>query len=282
MTTANDVLRVAASQIGYSRWDDPLPGTKYGRWYADLVGDASFGASGVPYCAMGASWTFAQVNGSCAGFPGAYTPTMLSIAKSKGMALSNKKDARPGDVVYFNWDGGVVDHVGFVEINAGSYIQTIEFNTGNGRVLRRTRDWGTVEAVVRPYYDGVSIPSSPSAPPSNDGTISEDGWWGPDTTRKLQSYLGTTPDGIISGQDGQDMRNVNAGGLQGNTWKIGSGGSDMVYTLQQKIGATPDRYFGKNSCLALQRYLGTPQDGRISGPSMAVRELQRRLNAGTF
>lgn len=38
MATANDVLRIAAGELGYSRWTDPQPGTKYGRWYAQAHG----------------------------------------------------------------------------------------------------------------------------------------------------------------------------------------------------------------------------------------------------
>ena len=29
MATASEVLRIAAGEIGYSRWTDPQPGTKY-------------------------------------------------------------------------------------------------------------------------------------------------------------------------------------------------------------------------------------------------------------
>lgn len=281
MATANDVLNIARSQIGYSRWNDPQPGTIYGRWYANLVGDPYFGYSGVPYCAMGASWVFDQAKVSCYGFPGAYCPTMLNVAKSNGAVLSNKKNAQPGDIIYFNWDGGVVDHVGFCEINQGSYVQTIEFNTGNGEVLRRTRNWNTIEAVVRPQYDGVSVPN-PTPTPTTAGKIDEDGWWGPKTTLRLQEYLGTTKDSVISGQNSGDFKAVNKGGLQTNTWKIGNGGSQVIRALQKKIGANADGYFGKNSCIALQKYLGTVTDGYISGPSAVVRALQRKLNADNF
>lgn len=282
MATANDVLNVARSQIGYSRWDDPLPGTIYGRWYAKLMNAPEFGVSGVPFCAMGASWTFDQANASCAGFPGAYCPTMLSVAKSQDKVISNKLDAKPGDVAYFDWDGGVVDHVGFVEINQGNYLQTIEFNTGNGQVLRRTRDWKWVAAIVRPDYDGVSdLNPAPTTPDTSD-KIAEDGWWGPDTTRKAQKHFGTTVDGIISGQDRGDMRSVNRGGLQYNTWSIGSGGSELIRAIQRYIGANSDGYFGIDSCRKFQAKMGTIIDGYISGPSDAVREFQNRLNAGTL
>ena len=52
--TASKALAWAASQIGYSRWNDPLPGSVYGRWYAERHG--AYTASGVPFCAMFASW----------------------------------------------------------------------------------------------------------------------------------------------------------------------------------------------------------------------------------
>lgn len=291
MATANDVLNMARSQIGYSRWNDPEPGTKYGRWYAELVGNPYFGYSGVPFCAMGASWTFNQVNATCAGFPGAYCPTMLNVAKSVGAVLSNKRDAKPGDVAYFNWDGGVVDHVGFIEINQGSYVQTIEFNTNNGQVLRRTRNWNTIEAVVRPNYDGnPSNPTTPSTPKPDTSKptpnrIEEDGWWGKDTTRRLQQYLGTPQDGVVSGQSSSAVQSVNKGGLLYSSWAIGRGGSVVIRALQAKIGMDSeeqDGLFGKNTCRSLQRYLGTETDGYVSGPSLVVRTLQKRLNSNNL
>ena len=43
MATPNDVLNIAAKEVGYSRWTDPQPGTKYGRWYAELTKSPYFG-----------------------------------------------------------------------------------------------------------------------------------------------------------------------------------------------------------------------------------------------
>lgn len=153
--SASDVLARARGEIGYCRWDDPAAGTKYGRWYATDHG-SYYGASGVPFCAMFVSWVFAQAGAKCAGLPEAYCPYILNKARSAGAILSDKTKAQPGDVVLFDWDGGVVDHVGIVELNKGSYIQTIEGNTTiNGRsgsVGRRTRAWSTVAAVIRPSY----------------------------------------------------------------------------------------------------------------------------------
>lgn len=208
--SASSVLAIARGEIGYSRWDDPEAGTKYGRWYEAAIdrdsGNYDFGASGVPYCAMFVSWVFNQAGASCAGIPGAYCPSILAIGKSKGR-LVPASGAVPGDVVLFDWGGdGTSDHVGIVEINKGGYLQTVEGNTNNGCVARRTRAYSTVSGVIRPAYDGSAKPSggssgsSSSAPAS--GSIADvqrwagstaDGVWGPRTkaalVRKLQSEL---------------------------------------------------------------------------------------------
>ena len=57
--SAADVIRIAAAEVGYSRWSDPEQGTKYGRWYAEKTGSGYYGTNGVPYCAMFVSWVMA-------------------------------------------------------------------------------------------------------------------------------------------------------------------------------------------------------------------------------
>ena len=113
MATASEVLRIAAGEIGYSRWTDPQPGTKYGRWYAQSHG-SYYGASGVPFCAMFVSWVMSRAGQAFPGLPAAYVPYVLSAGRSRAVST---RSARPGDIVIFNWDGGVVDHIGFVEAN---------------------------------------------------------------------------------------------------------------------------------------------------------------------
>lgn len=161
MPSAETLLSVARGQIGYSRWDDPEPGSKYGRWFAEKTGEAYYGRSGVPYCAMFVSWCANRAGVSCAGFPGAYCPTMLQagIDADDDYSASN---AEPGDIVYFDWQSdGVSDHVGIVESNNGSYLTTIEGNTSKGSsgsqsnggvVARRTRPYSVVKRVVRPSF----------------------------------------------------------------------------------------------------------------------------------
>ena len=152
--TAASVLSVARRELGYSRYNDPEAGTKYGRWYAKDHG-SYYGTTGVPYCAMFVSWVFSQAGATCAGLPEAYCPYIRNKARSAGAVLADKTRAQPGDVILFDWGtDGVEDHVGIVEANFGSYVQTIEGNV-SGCVARRTRYWSDVTYVVRPNYDPI-------------------------------------------------------------------------------------------------------------------------------
>ena len=77
--SAADVIRIAAAEVGYSRWSDPEQGTKYGRWYAEKTGSGYYGTNGVPYCAMFVSWVMAQAGARCEGIPGAYCPWIRCV-----------------------------------------------------------------------------------------------------------------------------------------------------------------------------------------------------------
>lgn len=158
MATPSEVLNLARGEIGYSRWTDPEPGSKYGRWYARLTGNSYYGTSGVPYCAMFTSWVFFNANQSCPGLPGAYCPWILSAGRNAGQLVSTSQ-AQAGDVVLFDWDkNGEADHVGIVESNNGSYLTCIEGNTSDGNnsngglVMRRTRAYSTVIGIIRPKW----------------------------------------------------------------------------------------------------------------------------------
>lgn len=163
MASANKVLSIAAGEVGYSRWDDPQAGTKYGRAFAEKVGNSYYGNSGVPYCCMFVWWVLDQAGMTVPGMPTASCTALRNACANAGMIVP-KMSAQPGDIVIFDWPGsrdGANDHVGFVELNKGNYIQTIEGNTSSGAsgsqgngggVWRRTRDWSVVQDVIRPAY----------------------------------------------------------------------------------------------------------------------------------
>lgn len=270
MATATEVLRIAAREIGYSRWNDPQAGTKYGRWYAQGHG-SYFGSNGVPFCAMFASWVFAQAGQRFPGMPAAYVPYILRDGRNAGREVP-KASAQPGDLVIFNWDGGVVDHIGFVEINRGSYIQTIEGNTNNGRVARRTRGWSVVAAILRPDYNGASGGASPS------GTLVVDGYAGPATIRRWQQVMGTPADGVVSGQVVPDGRTYGRPNLM--SYGYGGYGSTLIRAVQKRVGVGVDGLMGPDTIRAIQRHLGVAADAWF-GPA-TVKALQTRLNNNTF
>ena len=287
--TASSVMTIAAKELGYSRWNDPQKGTKYGRWYAKYTGNSYYGESGVPFCAMFVSWVFNQAGAKAAGIPGAYCPYIVNAGRKAGATIATK-NAKYGDIVLFDWGGdGVSDHVGLVEANNGSYLTCIEGNTNNGQVARRTRAYSTVICIIRPNYSSSSNTSkTPSSSTKKNTTTSTkmgiDGKWGKKTTTALQKVLGTPQDGIVSNQYAI-YRKSNPGLLsQSWQWVVypKKSGSAVIKAMQKKLGVTVDGFMGPATIKALQRRMGTPVDGRISNPSLCVKELQKRLNNGKF
>lgn len=254
MITASQVLAVAASQIGYSRWDDPEEGTKYGRWYAELTGSPYFGASGVPFCAMGATWCF-HAAGDSQAIPGghfAYVPAGIQAARDE-LRLVPIHQALPADLVCFDWDDdGVADHVGIVEANAGSYLQTIEFNTSpgwdgsqsnGGGVYRRTRAFDSVCAMIRPYLADHDSNVDSHAPGLGYRDITD-----------LQTAVGAEPDNVCGPDTRLRLFAVAAASSWGGTaFPMG------VEYAQSVVGATPDGIWGDESDAAHDRTVGRIQ-----------------------
>lgn len=113
------------------------------------------------------------------------------------------------------------------------------------------------------------LPTRPTVPV--DQKLVADGEMGPKTIRRWQQVMGTTADGVISRP------------------------SQLVRAVQRQLKATiePDlvvdgdgirqdgRYY--KTAYALQKYLGTTRDGKISSPkSEAIRAVQHRLNESRF
>lgn len=209
------------------------------------------------------------------------TPVSGQETATYRATLPRRAIAKPGVIVIFNWDGGVVDHIGFVEANHGSYIQTIEGNTNNGRVARRTRAWNTIAAILRPAYSG-SATSSGGGTASSGGTgrLTVDGSCGPATIRRWQQVMGTSVDGIISGQYRPDGRTWGRPALVDSCVRYGGGGSNLIRAVQRKLSLTADGLLGPATIRALQKHLGVAQDSWF-GPGTA-RALQSRLNTGRF
>lgn len=165
----------------------------------------------------------------------------------------------------------------------GSSINYFKVYEGNGyRWLQYTGNSGNTLYV--PYRESGSGKEQwgtfhDSRPKGTGANLKVDGYLGPEVVKALQSHYGLIVDGEIWGQysGNQAVQAFNQKAV-----KYGKGGSPVVKALQKKIGATADGIWGAGTTRALQRYLGTPVDGIISRPSTAIKELQRRLNNGTF
>lgn len=289
MSSIQKVLSIASAEIGYSRWNDPEAGTKYGRYYANQLGKgAYFATSGVPYCAMFVTWVFDRA-GILSAIPGgafAYVPYGINAARNAGRLIS-KTSAQAGDIICFDWDGdGVADHVGIVEANRGSYVQTIEGNTSSGAggsqsngggVYRRARAWSDVCAAIRPAYDNASSTTAPSA----SAGLAEDGYWGQETSKALQRYFGTTLDGVISSQD-QAHRARLAACTGGWEFVANPEGSRVIVAIQRKLGIDADGIVGPNTINALSARYGIQGDGKLDAESITVKAMQQALNKGRF
>jgi hypothetical protein len=163
MTSVNQVLNRARSQIGVNEQPFGSNRTAYGAWY---------GVQGQPWCAMFVSWcTFHE------GLP-------LPATISKGFAYTPAGAAwfqrrrrwtnrpAPGHIVFFNFPGDSVNrisHVGIVEsVRPDGSVVTIEGNTDErggrtgGKVMRKVRRVGIVGYGI-PDYDGKGASPGPAA-----------------------------------------------------------------------------------------------------------------------
>lgn len=133
-----------------------------------------------------------------------------------------------------------------------------------------------------PFAEIAGVPASGSATsvPSGSGTgsLKVDGWWGPKTTTRLQRIFGTTQDGIVSNQFAC-YRNSNPGLDSGFEWEANpTGYSPLIRAMQAWCGAKQDGHIGPATISAIQRKLGCAADGCFSGPSPAIKALQRWIN----
>ena len=276
MATGNDLLRVASKYLGYNRFDDPKPGTIFGRAFAELHGEA-YAASGVPYCDMLVTFCLREIG--ITNFDSAYVPGRIATARARGW-LVKREDALPGDLVCFDWDGdGVADHIGIVEIKYSWSYQTIEGNTSGswrgsqsngGGVYRRVRSFDTVIAVIRPPYTDASRPVVPA------GTLAVDGWWGESTTRALQRINGTPQDGQVSSQYRPNKQYFPAAGSGWEWTGENAQGSQLIIKLQRAFHVDADGIAGPEFVRGMQRYYRVTVDGYMGHAT--VRAMQHAIN----
>lgn len=270
MSVAEQVLARAASRIGYYAPDDPNPGSEAGRYWAARTGQQWLAgpSDSVWWCMLFVSMCLDECGqiDAIGGFSFNTDYTVNQVRKHPEAYFVSVYDARPGDVVIYNWDGGGTDHVGFVEKNlGGGTLQTIEGNTssgdygsqsaGNG-VWRRVRNH-SIAYVIRPAYSDSEESSAPS---------------GPADIRALQRAVRANPDNVA----GPNTRSrcyalAAASNWGGNTFPFG------VAFTQSVVGTEQDGIWGPASeeahddtVEAVQSAVGSEVDG-IYGPDTNTR-----------
>ena len=285
MGKASDVINAAYGELGYYAPDDPEPGSKYGRWMAQLFDEDWLAgpSESVWWCCMFVSWCLDQANVRMGGFPSYNTDVSLSTGGSQYEV--DIYDVQYGDIVIFDWDwNGATDHIGFATGSFdGTGFTTIEGNIGNA-VTECYRQMGNVAHVLRPNYEDISesdeySPSVETDPKNNrdGGVLDVDGIGGWNTIIDWQHQLGTIEDGRISGQD---ISNKAYHGAMGNI-DYDETGSKLVMAVQAKVGADVDGQWGKGTSTSIQKWLNAngyscPMDGYFDDDS--VKALQCSLN----
>ena len=132
---------------------------------------------------------------------------------------------------------------------------------------------------------GKTVTAAPAAPAPAKPTTSDkkamnvDGDWGTTTTTWLQEAFGTAVDGELWHQWAPNKQPAFVAG-----WKYDNSGdgSPLVKAMQRWLGVDDDGIWGKKTTKALQAKMGTAVDGELWRHSPCVKEMQRRLNAGTL
>ena len=127
----NQVLAVAKKEVDAAYKEGANNDNKYGTWYGNM--------NHVPWCAQFVSWCFDQAGSKeLHGIQTKYgfhnCDAGLAYFKKRGQ-LVEAKDAQPGDIVFFNFDGNpaTAEHVGIVYVNQidKHNLVTFEGNTSN-------------------------------------------------------------------------------------------------------------------------------------------------------
>lgn len=118
--------------------------------------------------------------------------------------------------------------------------------------------------------------SKPAASESKTEQLKVDGWWGKDTTKRLQRIFKTPVDGIVSNQDPVQKKYLLRADSGSWDFKGAGNGSDLIGAMQRYVGEKDDGFMGAKTIKAWQKKLGVTVDGYMG--ENTVKKLQQWIN----
>ena len=118
--------------------------------------------------------------------------------------------------------------------------------------------------------------SKPAASASKTEQLKVDGWWGKDTTKRLQRIFKTPVDGIVSNQDPAQKKYLLRADSGSWDFKGTGNGSDLIGAMQRYVREKNDGFMGAKTIKAWQKKLGVTVDGYMG--ENTVKKLQQWIN----
>lgn len=147
--------------------------------------------------------------------------------------------------------------------------------------MQRAQAWYDAMTGGKPTPKPSTSASKPQQ--SEPAQVTVDGFWGPSTTKRAQQLAGLVADGEVWGQYSGNRHRFK-GCTGGWKWNSSPKGSPLIRWMQANVlHIAADGIAGKDFANAMIRKYGNGcQDGKLDGPSVAIKGLQKALNEGHF
>ena len=212
----------------------------------------------------------------CYGAAARYPSAIAAWDASQNKHNTSSTDDIPLGAPIYMTNGGRYGHVA---IYAGTG-QMITTNSITNKVSSASvQGWVNSGYRLLGWTSDIEGQPIPGLEEATSSVLAVDGSAGAATVRRWQQVMGTTVDGVISGQQRVTGKGWGRPAIE-QSLRYGSGGSELIRRVQRECGVMADGLLGPDTVRAIQRHLGVSADGWFGAGT--VRALQQRLNTGRF